>query len=155
MYFFCCQSLIYFKIFILAGQFQVEVQPMQRGKDLIIENDILELHVFYSDNPSIQLSSDKVLLEASEAARTSAWSREKKLVATGFTGYGDWTSTQLSELLAKRKSVGIRGYEAVEIQPHQRYPHLIRDESNYGFVSETNSFQRRRKNRHGKSRKYA
>ena len=130
---------------------------MQRGKDLIIENDILELHVFYSDNPSIQLSSDKVLLEASEAARTSAWSREKKLVATGFTGYGDWTSTQLSELLAnKRKnSVGIRGYEAVEIQPHQRYPHLIRDESNYGFVSETNSFQRRRKNRHGKSRKYA
>ena len=141
----------------LAGQFEVDVNAMQRGKDLMIKNDELELHVFYSDNPSIQLSSDKVLLEATEATMSAAWIREQRLVAQGFTGYGDWTSAQIQELLANRppnKPVDIRGYEAVEIQPHQRYPHLIRDESNYGFVSETLQ-QRRRKNRHGKSRKYA
>ena len=141
----------------LAGQFKVKVNAMQRGKDLMISNDNLELHVFYSDNPSIQLSSDHVLQEAALAASTSAWFREKSLVAKGFTGYGDWTNGQQKELLALRpgqKPVGIRGYDAVEIQKSKIFPHLIRDESNYGFVSESLQ-NRRRKNRHGKTRKYA
>ena len=138
----------------LAGQFKVEVNPLQRGKDLVISNDLLELHVLYSDSPSISNFIDKVLQEATEASMASAWKRERNLVQAGFTGYGDWTSSQQSELKAMRSKSGIRGYEAVEIQPHIKYPHLIRDESNYGFVSETLQ-QRRRKNRHGKSRKYA
>ena len=141
----------------LAGQFKVKVNAMQRGKDLMISNDNLELHVFYSDNPSIQLSSDLVLQEAALAASNSAWFREKSLVTSGFTGYGDWTNGQQKELLALRpgqKPVGIRGYDAVEIQKSKIFPHLIRDESNYGFVSESLQ-NRRRKNRHGKTRKYA
>ena len=91
---------------------------------------------------------------------TSAWLRERNLVQAGFTGYGDWTSSQTSELIAMRPGPkgsvpsGVRGYEAVEIQPRIKFPHLVRDQSNYGFVSETLQ-QRRRKNRHGKSRKYA
>ena len=94
---------------------------------------------------------ETVTQKASEKATSLAWRRERTLVKEGFTGYGDWTSSQKSELLAKNS---IRGFEAVEIQPHLKYPHMVRDESNFGFVSETLQ-QRRRKNRHGKSRKYA
>jgi hypothetical protein len=145
----------------LAGQYSVSVRPLLRGKDLVIENDSLELHVLYSDNPSIAAFVENDLKRATEAAMKQAWLREQALVKDGFTGYGDWTSSQQSELLAMRPSTkaavtnGVRGYEAVEIQPHARYSHLVRDESNYGFVSELLQ-QRRRKNRHGKSRsKYA
>ena len=125
----------------------------------MISNGLIELHVLYSDSPSISNFVENVLAEASEAAMASAWMRERNLVQAGFTGYGDWTSSQQSELKAMIKGrtgfkSGIRGFEAVEIQPHIKYPHLVRDESNYGFVSETLQ-QRRRKNRHGKSRKYA
>ena len=140
----------------LVGQFTVTPRPLhQRGKDLVIENDDLALHVLYSDSPSIANFMENVLSEASDEAVTLAWLREKGLVNSGFTGYGDWTTSQKNELMALRpEAAGVRGYEAVEIQPHWRYPHLVRDESNYGFVSETLQ-QRRRKNRHGKSRKYA
>ena len=105
----------------------------------------------YSDSPSIVAFMETVTQKASEKAMSLAWRRERTLVKEGFTGYGDWTSGQKSELLAKNS---IRGFEAVEIQPHLKYPHMVRDESNFGFVSETLQ-QRRRKNRHGKSRKYA
>ena len=105
----------------------------------------------YSDSPSIVAFMETVTQKAIEKAMSLAWRRERTLVKEGFTGYGDWTSGQKSELLAKNS---IRGFEAVEIQPHLKYPHMVRDESNFGFVSETLQ-QRRRKNRHGKSRKYA
>ena len=94
---------------------------------------------------------ETVTQKATEKSMSLAWRRERTLVKEGFTGYGDWTSSQKSELLAKSS---VRGFAAVEIQPHVKYSHLIRDESNYGFVNETLQ-QRRRKNRHGKSRKYA
>lgn len=143
----------------LAGQFKVEVEPLkQRGKALIIENDHLKLTVLYSDSPSIANFVEDVLHEAADLSMSSAWLRERNLVQAGFTGYGDWTQSQQNELINLRPGMknlsGVRGYEAVEIQPHIKYPHLVRDESNYGFVSETLQ-QRRRKNRHGKSRKYA
>ena len=142
----------------LAGQYKVKVSPLkQRGKELVIENEELSLHVLYSDSPSINNFKDSVLQEAIEESMTSAWLRERNLIQAGFTGYGDWTSGQKSELIAMRpgfKSTGVRGYEAVEIQPRIKYPHLVRDESNFGFVSETLQ-QRRRKNRHQKSRKFA
>jgi hypothetical protein len=31
---------------------------------------------------------------------------------------------------------GVRGFEAVEILPRNRLPQLVRDQSNFGFVSE-------------------
>ena len=138
----------------------------------MIENKDISLHVLYSDMPSIGNYMESIIQEAAEASMASAWLREKNLVQTGFTGYGDWTASQKSELIAMRPGnlassssssqksssastlSGVRGYEAVEIQPRIKFPHLIRDQSNYGFVSETLQ-QRRRKNRHGKSRKYA
>ncbi len=143
----------------LSGQFNVQVSPLNpRGKELKIDNKDLVLHVLYSDSASIANYIEAVLAEASEEAMSSAWMRERNLVQAGFTGYGDWTQNRIAELLAIRpgglKNQGVRGYEAVEIQPHGKYPHLVRDQSNYGFVSETLQ-QRRRKNRHGKSRKYA
>ena len=146
----------------LAGQYTVDVRPLkQRGKELVIENQEISLHVLYSDMASIGNYMESILQEAVEVSMASAWLREKSLVQAGFTGYGDWTSSQKSELIAMRpnlnsqKSInGVRGYEAVEIQPRIKFPHLVRDESNFGFVSETLQ-QRRRKNRHGKSRKYA
>ena len=78
------------------------------------------------------------------------------MLSEGFTGYGDWTSSQRSELIMSNNFVGstgsgVRGYEAVEIQSQPRFPQLTRDQSNFGFISEIQ--QRRRKNRHGKNRK--
>ena len=135
----------------LAGQYEVNVRPLDRGKDLIIDNDSLELHVLYSDTATINKFVHGVLESGAQEAMIKAWVREKNLVTEGFTGYGDWTANKQAELLAMRppNKVGVRGFEAVEIQPHLRYPHLVRDESNYGFVSD-----KHRRNRHGKSRKY-
>ena len=139
----------------------MDVRPLkQRGKELVIENQEISLHVLYSDMASIGNYMESILKEALEVSKASAWLREKSLVQAGFTGYGDWTSSQKSELFSMRtnsnsqKSIsGVRGYDAVEIQPRIKFPHLVRDESNFGFVSETLQ-QRRRKNRHGKTRKY-
>ena len=103
----------------LAGQFKVKVNAMQRGKDLMISNDNLELHVFYSDNPSIQLSSDLVLQEAALAASNSAWFREKSLVTFGFTGYGDWTNGQQKELLAFLGSLNYYRASLPRLEPEE------------------------------------
>ena len=93
---------------------------------------------------------DKVMQSAASRSKQAAWRHEKALVKNGFTGYGDWTRSQRSELKS-RGQVG--GYDALQLQPVGRFPQLVRDQSNFGFVSELQQ-QRRRKNRHErKSRK--
>jgi hypothetical protein len=112
--------------------------------------------VLYGESSGINRYRDSVIQSAAKQSAFSAWSRERNLIKEGFTGYGDWTNGQRTELIMStnmmvNKGHGVRGYEAVEIQPQLRYPELTRDQSNYGFISEIQ--QRRRKNRHGKNRK--
>ena len=140
----------------LSGEFSVSVVELEvgNGKDLKINNKQLELHVLYGPAQSINRFRDAELQAAAQQSKKMAWKHEQSLVKQGFTGYGDWTQNQRNELSSKRPnsiSDGVRGYEAVEIQPRTRFPHLVRDQSNYGFISELQ--QRRRKNRHGKTRK--
>ena len=143
----------------LAGQFTVELKDLVKGltgKDLKIAKDNLELHVIYADETSLSKFRETVHDESSNSAVWRAWARERSLVMDGFTGYGDWTKPQRAELAAMRPGTaqpGVRGYEAVEILPRNRLPQLVRDQSNYGFVSEIVQ-ARRRKNRHGRSRKH-
>jgi hypothetical protein len=126
------------------------------GKDLKIAKDNLELHIIYADETSLSKYRETVHDDVSNSAIWRAWAREKNLVMDGFTGYGDWTKAQRAELAAMRPGTaqpGVRGFEAVEILPRNRLPQLVRDQSNYGFVSELVQ-ARRRKNRHGRSRKH-
>ena len=85
-----------------------------------------------------------MLAAAAARSKAAAWAHEKKVVAAGFTGYGDWTRSQRGELMARSS---VTGYDVMEFQPPGRFPQLVRDQSNYGFVSELQQ-QRRRKNRH-------
>ena len=144
----------------LSGEFTVRVveldDRMKSGKDLKINNNKLELHVLYGESSGINRYRDSVIQSAAKQSSFAAWSRERNLVKDGFTGYGDWTNSQRTELIMStnmmgNKGNGVRGYEAVEIQPQLRFPELTRDQSNYGFISDIQ--QRRRKNRHGKNRK--
>jgi len=143
----------------LAGQYTVELKDLVKGltgKDLKIAKDNLELHVVYADELSLTKYRETVHDDAANSAVWRAWARERNLVMDGFTGYGDWTKPQRVELAAMRPGTaqpGVRGYEAVEILPRNRLPQLVRDQSNYGFVSEIVQ-ARRRKNRHGRSRKH-
>jgi len=150
----------------LSGEFSVSVLEIPpdssasgSGKDLKISNDQLELHVLYGPAPIINRFRDAEIQKAAKESKKSAWKREQGLVKNGFTGYGDWTQSQRSELGAKRLSnsaaEGVRGYEAIELQPRNRFPQLVRDQANYGFISETSLSRRQlRKNRHGgKNRK--
>ena len=144
----------------LSGEFTVRIVELddriKSGKDLKINNDKLELHVLYGESMAINRYRDSVIQFASKQSASDAWGRESRLVKAGFTGYGDWTNNQRRELMMSKnvmggKNNGVRGYEAVEIQPQLRFPELTRDQSNYEFISEIQ--QRRRKNRHGKNRK--
>lgn len=143
----------------LAGQYVVELKDLVKGltgKDLKISKDNFELHLVYSDESSLSKYRETVSDEISNSAMWRAWAREKNLVMDGFTGYGDWTKAQRAELAGMRPGTaqpGVRGFEAVEILPRNRLPQLVRDQSNYGFVSEIVQ-ARRRKNRHGRSRKH-
>ena len=143
----------------LAGQYVVELKDLVKGlsgKDLKIAKDNFELHMIYSDELSLSKYREMVYDDLSNSAIWRAWAREKNLVNDGFTGYGDWTKAQRAELAAMRPGTaqpGVRGFEAVEILPRNRLPQLVRDQSNYGFVSEIVQ-ARRRKNRHGRSRKH-
>jgi hypothetical protein len=143
----------------LAGQYTVELKDLVKGltgKDLKIAKDNLELHIIYADETSLSKYRETVHDDVSNSAIWRAWAREKNLVMDGFTGYGDWTKAQRAELAAMRPGTaqpGVRGFEAVEILPRNRLPQLVRDQSNYGFVSELVQ-ARRRKNRHGRSRKH-
>jgi hypothetical protein len=144
----------------LSGEFTVNVleldERIKSGKDLKINNKKLELHVLYGESTGVSRYRDSVIQSAAKQSTVAAWKRERDLIKEGFTGYGDWTNNQRSELIMSRnllgsKGNGVRGYEAVEIQPQLRFPELTRDQSNFGFISEIQ--QRRRKNRHGKNRK--
>ena len=144
----------------LSGEFTVNVleldERIKSGKDLKINNKKLELHVLYGESTGINRYRDSVIQSAAKQSTVAAWKRERGLIKEGFTGYGDWTSSQRTELIMSTsfmgiKGNGVRGYEAVEIQPQMRFPELARDQSNFGFISEIQ--QRRRKNRHGKNRK--
>ena len=144
----------------LSGEFTVRVveldERVKSGKDLKINNDKLELHVLYGQTSGVNRYRDNVIQTASKQSAFGAWNRERSLIKEGFTGYGDWTNSQRTELIMSTnlmgsKGNGVRGYEAVEIQPESRFPQLTRDQSNFGFISEIQ--QRRRKNRHGKNRK--
>ena len=144
----------------LSGEFTVRVveldERVKSGKDLKINNDKLELHVLYGQTSGVNRYRDNVIQTASKQSAVGAWNRERSLIKEGFTGYGDWTNSQRTELIMSTnlmgsKGNGVRGYEAVEIQPESRFPQLTRDQSNFGFISEIQ--QRRRKNRHGKNRK--
>lgn len=121
------------------------------GKDLKVSNEKLELHVLYGDNLGVDRYREAVMQEVYREATHRAWHREKSLVRSGFTGYGDWTNAQVAELVNANNHGGVGGYLPVEMQPRSRFPKLARDQSNYGFMSEL--LQRKRKSRHGKNRR--
>ena len=144
----------------LSGEFTVRVVELDNrvksGKDLKINNAKLELHVLYGESSGINRYRDTVIQTAAKQSAFVAWNRERNMIKEGFTGYGDWTNSQRTELIMSTNRMGsngngVRGYEAVEIQSQLRFPELTRDQSNFGFISEIQ--QRRRKNRHGKNRK--
>jgi len=143
----------------LAGEYNVELKDLGKGlngKDLKILNDKLELHIIYADENNVSKFQDAIHDESTNAAVVKAWARERTLVLDGFTGYGDWTKAQKAELAAMRLGSlqsGVKGFEAVEIASRNRFPQLLKDVSNYGFISEIVQ-ERRRKNRHGRSRKH-
>ncbi len=143
----------------LAGEYNVELKELSKGlkgKDLKISKDNLELHVIYADDSNVSKFQDAIHDESANAAIAKSWMRERGLVLDGFTGYGDWTKSQKAELAALRpgsSQPGVRGFEAVEIVTRNRFPQLVKDVSNYGFISEIVQ-ERRRKNRHGRSRKH-
>jgi hypothetical protein len=143
----------------LAGEFNVELKDLNKGlkgKDLKISKDNLELHVIYADESNVSKFQDAIHDDSISIAVPKSWTQERGLILDGFTGYGDWTKSQKAELAAMRlgsTQPGVRGFETVEIAARNRFPQLLKDISNYGFISEIVQ-ERRRKNRHGRSRKH-
>ncbi|XP_059078932.1 teneurin-m-like isoform X2 [Tigriopus californicus] len=138
----------------LAGEYDVAVRDVDNNdKDLKIDNSELVVHVIYGQ--AIVRHRENIQKDQSGLASQLAWTREKSLIQAGFSGVGDWTKGQKAELVMGHR---IRGFTAVEIHPRNRYPDLVRDASNYFFVSNGNNGEsisgHRRKSRHGKTRKH-
>ena len=133
----------------LAGEFTVSPKDVDTGKELSIVNSGLEVRVLYGAAPAAVRAG--LLRRAGQAAVSEAWAREQELVRRGLGGAGDWSPGQVAELLAGAGQGRVRGYEAVELQPADRFPQLARDPTNFEFVR---SGARNRKNRHGGRRKH-
>ena len=129
----------------LAGEFTVSHKAeIDNGKELSIVNDRFEVRVLYGSGPGLYQAA--LLKTFTSLANSRAWAHEKELVARGF-GTAGWSQSEIAELL---RTGAVRGYEAVEIQPVDKYPGLALDPTNREFVK----FGRARKNRHSR-RKHA
>jgi hypothetical protein len=134
----------------LAGEFTVSPRDAERGGkelSLVSPHGGFEVRVLYG-NPAAVVRAD-LLRSLGSAAVTRAWAREKDLVIRGFAGSAaaDWTPSEMAELIRNGE---VKGYEAVEIQPGERYPGLARDATNYEFVKSGGGGTRGRKNRHAR-----
>ena len=128
----------------LTGAFTVSPKDIEKGKELSIINNEFEVRILYGNLPDIYRSD--ILKTFSGHAINSAWSREKTIVSQGFSGNGNWSPSEVAELL-RAPHAHVSGYDAMEIQTVSRYPQLARDGTNFDFVR---SGQRKRKNRHGR-----
>jgi hypothetical protein len=128
----------------LAGEFTISPKDVDKGKELSIVNNDFEVRILYGNLPKVYRSD--ILKAFSGHAVNTAWSREKTLVALGFAGNGNWSPVEVAELL-RSPHARVRGYEAAEIQPVEKFPQLARDGTNFDFVR---TGQRNRKNRHGR-----
>ena len=128
----------------LAGEFTVSPKDISSGKELSIVNNVFEVRILYGSSPSVYRND--LLKTFSAHAVRRAWMREKELVTLGFSGHGNWSPVEASQLLSSSHG-RVAGYEAVEVQSVEKYPHLARDGTNYEFVK---GGQRNRKNRHGR-----
>ena len=137
----------------LAGEFTVSPRDAERGGgkelSLVSPHGSFEVRVLYG-SPAAVVRTD-LLRSLGSAAVSRAWAREKDLVIRGFAGSAaDWTPTEMAELIRHGE---VKGYEAVEIQPVERYPALARDATNFEFVKSGGSAgnnARGRKNRHAR-----
>jgi len=128
----------------LAGEFTVSPKDIASGKELSIVNNHFEVRILYGSAPSVYRND--LLKTFSAHAVRRAWMREKELVTLGFSGHGNWSPVEASQLLSSSHG-RVSGYEAVEVQTVEKYPHLARDGTNFEFVK---GGQRNRKNRHGR-----
>ena len=124
----------------LAGEFTVSHKEIDIGKELSIVNDKFEVRVLYGNLPTVYRA--ELLKTFSGLAINKAWIREKEIIKRGFSGTGDWSPSEIAELL---RSGMVRGFEVTEIQSIDKFPFLALDPTNREF----NKFgQRGRKNRH-------
>jgi hypothetical protein len=130
----------------LAGEFSVSHKEIDRGQELSIINSKFEVRILYGAQPDVYRS--ELIKTFAGLAVTRAWTIEKEIVTRGFTGSINWTPSEISELLRTGK---VRGYEASEVQPVDKFPALALDGTNREF---NKIGQRGRKNRHGR-RKHA
>ena len=130
----------------LAGEFSVSHKEIDRGQELSIINSKFEVRILYGAQPDVYRS--ELIKTFAGLAVTRAWAIEKEIVTRGFTGSINWTPSEISELLRTGK---VRGYEASEVQPVDKFPALALDGTNREF---NKIGQRGRKNRHGR-RKHA
>ena len=128
----------------LAGEFTVSPRDIDNGKELSIINSVFEVRILYGSSPASHRAD--LLKQFSSLAVSRAWAREKELVASGFSGSGNWSPVEAAELLSSAHG-RVRGYETLEIQSSDKLPQLARDGSNLEFVRVG---QRTRKNRHGR-----
>ena len=133
----------------LAGEFTVSPKDISNGKELSIVNNIFEVRILYGSEPSIYRND--LLKTFSANAVKKAWLREKELVTLGFSGHGNWSPVEASQLLSSSHG-RVSGYDALELQSADKYPQLSRDGTNFEFVK---SGQRNRKNRHGRRKHVA
>jgi hypothetical protein len=144
----------------LAGEFTVSPRDTAErggGKELslVSPHGGFEVRVLYG-SPAAAVRAD-LLRSLSSAAVSRAWAREKDLVTRGFGGSAaDWTPAEMAELI---RTGEVKGYEAVEIQPAERYPALARDATNFEFVKATSGggsgMGRGRRNRHARRKHVA
>merc|ERR1711894_729394 len=97
----------------LSGEFTVRVVELDNrvksGKDLKINNAKLELHVLYGESSGINRYRDTVIQTAAKQSAFVAWNRERNMIKEGFTGYGDWTNSQRTELIMSTNRMGSNG----------------------------------------------
>ncbi len=133
----------------LAGEFSVAHKEIEHGgKELSIVNSKFEVRILYGAAPDVYRT--ELLKTFASLAVSRAWTIEKEVVTRGFTGSNAWTPSEISELLRTGK---VRGYEATEVQPVDKFPSLALDGTNREF-NKVGQQGRGRKNRHGR-RKHA